>query len=52
MTPVFKGDDPLDRLCDRNNKVLVRIYIGRRFQNDAERLEKLFDLYAKTTEQK
>jgi hypothetical protein len=27
--------------------VLERIYIGRRFKNDTERLEKLFDLYTK-----
>lgn len=38
---------------DRNDEVLERIYIGRRFKNDTERLEKLFDLYTKmTTEQK
>jgi hypothetical protein len=30
--------------------VLERIYIGRRFKNDTERLEKLFDLYTKMTE--
>jgi len=29
-----------------NDEVLERIYIGRRFKNDSERLEKLFDLYA------
>jgi hypothetical protein len=29
--------------------VLERIFIGRRFKNDTERLEKLFDLYAKMT---
>jgi hypothetical protein len=29
--------------------VLERIYIGRRFKNDTERLEKLFDLYTKMT---
>jgi len=34
---------------DRNDEVLERIYIGRRFKNDTERLEKLFDLYAKMT---
>lgn len=34
---------------ERNDEVLERIYIGRRFKNDTERLEKLFDLYAKTT---
>ena len=32
---------------DRNDEVLERIYIGRRFKNDTERLEKLFDLYIK-----
>ena len=33
----------------RNDETLERIYIGRRFKNDTERLEKLFDLYAKMT---
>ena len=28
---------------------LERIFIGRRFKNDTERLEKLFDLYTKMT---
>lgn len=38
---------------ERNDEVLERIYIGRRFKNDTERLEKLFDLYTKmTAEQK
>jgi hypothetical protein len=32
---------------DRNDEALERIYIGRRFRNDTERLEKLFDLYTK-----
>lgn len=32
---------------DRNDEVVERIYIGRRFRNDTERLEKLFDLYTK-----
>lgn len=32
---------------DRNDEVLERIYIGRRFRNDTERLEKLFDLYTR-----
>jgi len=27
--------------------VRERIYIGRRFRNDTERLEKLFELYTK-----
>lgn len=34
---------------ERNDEVLERIYIGRRFKNDTERLEKLFDLYTKMT---
>jgi len=32
---------------DGNDEVLERIYIGRRFRNDTERLEKLFELYTK-----
>ena len=32
---------------DRNDEVLDRIYIGRRFRNDTERLEKLFELYTR-----
>lgn len=35
---------------ERNDEVLERIYIGRRFKNDTERLERLFDLYTKMTE--
>jgi hypothetical protein len=34
---------------DRNDEVLERIFIGRRFRNDTERLEKLFELYTKMT---
>lgn len=34
---------------DRNDEVLERIYIGRRFRNDTERLEKLFEMYTKMT---
>jgi hypothetical protein len=30
-----------------NDEVLERVYVGRRFRNDTERLEKLFDLYVK-----
>lgn len=37
---------------EANDEVLERIYIGRRFRNDTERLEKLFDLYAKMTAKK
>ncbi len=32
---------------ERNDEVLERIYIGRCFRNDTERLEKLFDMYGK-----
>jgi hypothetical protein len=41
----------LRRAHDRNDEVLERIYIGRRFKNDTERLEKLFELYAQMTSQ-
>jgi len=34
---------------ERNDEVLERIYIGRRFRSDTERLEKLFELYTKMT---
>lgn len=34
---------------DRNDETLERIYIGRRFKNDTERLETLFAMYAKMT---
>ncbi|WP_295873808.1 DNA methyltransferase [uncultured Zhongshania sp.] len=34
---------------ERNDEVLERIYIGRRFKNDTERLEKLFEFYTKMT---
>jgi hypothetical protein len=39
--------DDLRRAHEENDEVLERIYIGRRFRNDTERLEKLFDLYAR-----
>ena len=41
--------DDLRQAHERNDEVLERIYIGRRFKNDTERLEKLFDLYTKMT---
>jgi len=34
---------------EHNDEVLEHIYIGRRFRNDTERLEKLFELYTKMT---
>jgi hypothetical protein len=45
------SDFPLVRAAhDRNDETLERIYIGRRFKNDTERLEKLFELYTKMTQ--
>ena len=41
--------DDLRQAHERNDEILERIYIGRRFKNDTERLEKLFDLYSKMT---
>jgi hypothetical protein len=44
-----KMPEDLQRAHDRNDEVLERIYIGRRFKNDTERLEKLFELYTEMT---
>ena len=44
-----KMPDDLRAAHERNDEVLERIYIGRRFKNDTERLEKLFELYTKMT---
>lgn len=44
-------DLPRATLCDRNDEILERIYIGRRFRNDTDRLEKLFELHTKMTAQ-
>jgi hypothetical protein len=48
------GQMPTDlrEMHERNDEVLERIYIGRRFRNDTERLEKLFELYTKMTANK
>jgi len=43
--------DDLRSAHDRNDETLERIYIGRRFKNDTERLEKLFELYTLMTAQ-
>ena len=42
----------LRRAHEANDELLERIYIGRRFRNDTERLEKLFELYTKMTQGK
>ncbi len=44
-----KMPEDLRHAHERNDEVLERIFIGRRFKNDTERLEKLFDLYTKMT---
>ena len=44
-----KMPDNLRAAHDRNDETLERIYIGRRFRNDTERLEHLFSLYTKMT---
>ena len=44
-----KMPEDLSHAHERNDEVLERIYIGRRFRNDTERIEKLFDLYTKMT---
>jgi hypothetical protein len=44
-----KMPEDLRRAHEENDEVLERIYIGRRFRNDTERLEKLFELYTKMT---
>ncbi|WML56667.1 DNA methyltransferase [Neobacillus sp. PS2-9] len=37
---------------ERNDETLERIYIGRQFKNDTERLEKLFELYSRIINRK
>jgi hypothetical protein len=37
---------------ERNDEALERIYIGRRFRNDTERLEKLLELYTAMSSRK
>ncbi len=52
IADLYKPDampDNLRAAHDRNDETLERIYIGRRFRNDTERLEKLFEMYTKMT---
>jgi hypothetical protein len=54
IADLYKPDampENLRQAHDRNDEVLERIYIGRRFRNDTERLEKLFEMYTKMTTQ-
>lgn len=53
IADLYKPDEMPEDLRaahERNDEVLERIYIGRRFKNDTERLEKLFELYSKMIE--
>lgn len=43
--------DDLRRAHNRNDETLERIFAGRTFKNDTERLEKLFELYARISGQ-
>ena len=46
-------DNMPDDLCaahEWNDEVVERIFIGRKFKNDSERLEKLYEMYAKLTQ--
>jgi hypothetical protein len=55
IADLYKPEDMpenLRRAHEENDEVLERIYIGRRFKNDTERLEKLFELYTKMTSKK
>lgn len=47
-----KMPENLRQAHERNDETLERIYIGRRFKNDTERLEKLFEMYTKMTTKK
>lgn len=52
IADLYKPDtmpDDLRAAHERNDEVLERIYVGRRFKNDTERLEKLFELYTRMT---
>ncbi len=47
IAELYRADmpDDLKFAHDQNDKIIERIYIGRSFKNDSERLEKLFSLY-------
>ena len=52
IADLYKSDEMPENLRQahaKNDETLERIYIGRRFKNDTERLEKLFELYTKMT---
>jgi hypothetical protein len=51
IADLYDSDEmPLDlkRAHEASDEILERIFIGRRFRNDTERLEKLFEMYSRT----
>jgi hypothetical protein len=55
LADLYESNDmpeDLRQAHERNDEVLERIYVGRRFKNDTERLERLFELYTKMTKAK
>lgn len=54
IADLYKPDQMPENLRiahEHNDEIIERIFIGRRFKNDTERLEKLFELYSKMTGQ-
>ena len=52
IAELYKPEDMPDNLRqahEKNDETLERIYMGRKFDNDTERLEKLFELYTNMT---
>lgn len=50
--PTSSQSESQESAYNKRCEVVERIYIGRRFKNDTERLEKLFELYTKMTASK
>ena len=53
IAQLYDPEEMPEKLLDLhkyNDEVLERIYLGRSFKNDTERIEKLFELYCKTIE--
>ena len=52
IADLYKSDSMPENLRAahaENDRILEEIYIGRRFKNDTERLEKLFEMYSEMT---
>lgn len=55
IAELYDGDnmpEDLRQAHEWNDEVVERIFIGRKFKNDSERLERLYDMYAKLIAQK